>query len=100
VEALRAAGYSRRLPALSGLGYRQLLAHLAGETTLAEAVERIKFDTHRFARRQGAWFRESDPRIHWFNLSQGEDSLGAVAALVRGWLGGPGDLAQEGTALD
>jgi tRNA dimethylallyltransferase len=100
VEALRDAGYSRRLPALSGLGYRQLLAHLAGETTLAEAVERIKFDTHRFARRQGAWFRESDPRIHWFNLSQGDGSADAVTALVRGWLEGPGDTAQEGTTLD
>jgi tRNA dimethylallyltransferase len=66
VKTLQAAGYSRRLPSMSGLGYRQLLDHLAGKLTLAEAVERIKFETHRFARQQYTWFRLDDERITWF----------------------------------
>jgi tRNA dimethylallyltransferase len=86
VEALKAAGYKRPLPAMSGLGYRQLLAYLAGETTLAEAVERIKFETHRFARQQHTWFRADDARIHWFDMGE-EGPEEAVLAAVQGWLG-------------
>ena len=67
VTRLRDAGYDRRLPSLSGLGYRQLWAYLAGEMTLDAAVERIKFETHRFARQQATWFRADDPRIAWFD---------------------------------
>ncbi|MCA9934638.1 MAG: tRNA (adenosine(37)-N6)-dimethylallyltransferase MiaA, partial [Anaerolineales bacterium] len=56
VEALRDAGHGRFLPAMSGLGYRQLYAYLDGEMALDEAIERIKFETHRFARQQNTWF--------------------------------------------
>ena len=87
VEALRDAGYNRPLPALSGLGYRQLLAHLDGEMSLPEAVERIKFETHRFARQQHTWFRADDGRIHWFDMDQAGHEQ-AVLDAVRGWLAG------------
>jgi tRNA dimethylallyltransferase len=70
VEGLLAAGYGRSLPSFSGLGYQQLAAHLAGEMELAEAVERIKFETHRFARQQGTWFRPDDPAIRWFDMGE------------------------------
>ncbi len=53
---------------MSGLGYRQLLAHLNGKNTLEEAVDRIKFETHRFARQQATWFRRDDPTISWFDI--------------------------------
>ena len=90
VEALRDAGYGRRLPALSGLGYRQLSPYLEGEMSLAEAVERIKFETHRFVRQQYTWFRLDDPRIHWFDMD--DDGVeAAVIELVRDWRLGNGD---------
>jgi tRNA dimethylallyltransferase len=57
VQALVTAGYGWELPAMSGIGYRELQPYLAGECSLAEAVQRIKFDTHAFARRQSTWFR-------------------------------------------
>ncbi len=63
VRQLRDAGYGRDLPSMTGLGYRQLSAHLASEMSLNAAVERIKFETHRFARQQATWFRRDDPRI-------------------------------------
>jgi tRNA dimethylallyltransferase len=85
VEGLRAAGYARRLPAMSGLGYRQLWAYLAGECMLAEAVERIKFETHRFARQQYTWFRPGDPAITWFDIEQAGWAA-AAQQLVQGWL--------------
>jgi tRNA dimethylallyltransferase len=83
VEALRAAGYDRRLPSLSGLGYRQLYAYLEGKITLVEAVERIKFETHRFARQQAMWFRRDDPRITWFDLDSLEDSSKTIASWIQ-----------------
>jgi tRNA dimethylallyltransferase len=62
--ASRPGGLSRT--AAQGLGYRQLLAHLAGECTLDEAAAKIVADTRRFARRQRRWFRR-DPRITWLD---------------------------------
>ena len=85
VQELRERGYGRYLPAMSGLGYRQLLAYLDGEMTLEEAVERIKFETHRFARQQYTWFRRDDERIHWFEMGE-EGVETAVMQHVGSWL--------------
>lgn len=71
VASLRERGYRAHLPAMSGLGYRQILAFLRGEMSLEEAIERIKFETHRFARQQATWFRLDDARIVWFPASPG-----------------------------
>jgi tRNA dimethylallyltransferase len=51
--------------AAQALGYRELLAHVAGEMTLDAALEEAIGRTRRFARRQRSWFRR-DPRIEWF----------------------------------
>ena len=69
VRGLNAAGYGCDLPALGSIGYRQICEHLAGACPLAEAVARIKTETHRLARMQHAWFRESDPRIRWLDAA-------------------------------
>ncbi|GAB4211955.1 MAG: tRNA (adenosine(37)-N6)-dimethylallyltransferase MiaA [Roseiflexaceae bacterium] len=57
VRGLVAQGYGWDLPAMSGLGYREFRPFFAGELSLDEAIERLKFDTHAFARRQAAWFK-------------------------------------------
>jgi tRNA dimethylallyltransferase len=85
MERLYQAGYSRQLPALSGLGYRQLYAYFEGQMSLEEAVGRIKFETHRFARQQATWFRQDDPRVHWFDLGE-EGVETAVLITIRAWL--------------
>ena len=85
VAQLRQAGYGRSVPAMSGIGYRQLLDYLAGEMTLAEAVERIKYETHRFARQQGTWFRLDDPAIVWFDMERAGVET-AVLDRVNNWL--------------
>lgn len=64
VRALRDQPLSRT--AAQALGYRQILAYLNGETSLAEAVDRIAVRTRQFARRQMRWFRR-DPRIVWLD---------------------------------
>ena len=67
VRRLNAEGYGCDLPAMSGIGYRQICEHLRGESTLAEAAARIKTETHRLARMQHTWFRDEDPRITWLD---------------------------------
>jgi tRNA dimethylallyltransferase len=77
VEALVARGYGWDLPAMSGVGYREMGAYLRGELGLAEAAARMKLATHAYIRRQLTWFRR-DPRIHW--LDAADPALGATAA--------------------
>jgi len=62
------------------LGYKELMEHLAGELSVAEALELAVRRTVRFARRQRAWFRR-DPRIHWLDASA-DDGNHLVAALA------------------
>ena len=64
VRALAEAPISRT--ASQALGYKELLAHVRGETTLDDALELAVVRTRRFARRQERWFRR-DPRIHWLD---------------------------------
>lgn len=68
-ERIYHAGYDRSLPAMQSIGYRQLFDYLDGTVTLTEAVERIKRDTRRFAKRQLTWFRR-DARIRWFDATE------------------------------
>jgi tRNA dimethylallyltransferase len=69
VRGLVAKGYSFDLPAMSGLGYRQIGLYLRDEATLEEAVALIKRETRRFVRQQYTWFRLDDPAIRWFDAS-------------------------------
>jgi len=57
VRGLQARGYGWELPSMSGLGYREFRPYFAGQCTLGDAVQRLKYDTHAFARRQPNWFR-------------------------------------------
>lgn len=85
VAALRAKGYGRSTPAMSGLGYRQLLDYLEGRATLTEAIQRIKHETHRFVRQQQTWFRADDSRIAWYDVAA-EGYWGQISADVQAWL--------------
>lgn len=68
VRHLLSLGYNRELPSMSGLGYLELVSHLAGDITLDEAVQKIKFSTHEFIRKQDVWFRGHDNGILWHNV--------------------------------
>ncbi|MFZ2970745.1 MAG: tRNA (adenosine(37)-N6)-dimethylallyltransferase MiaA [Minisyncoccia bacterium] len=56
--------YSNELPAMTGIGYREINQCLKGETSMEEASQLIKFRTHHYARRQMTWFKR-DERINW-----------------------------------
>jgi tRNA dimethylallyltransferase len=66
VLRLRKKLYSPDLPAMSGIGYGELNAVIDGALPLPEAVQRIKYRTHQYARRQVTWFKRDD-RIKWLH---------------------------------
>jgi tRNA dimethylallyltransferase len=68
VKGLLGRGYGPDLPSMSSVGYKEICQFISGKMDMATAMQRIKFETHRFARHQYAWFRLSDPRIHWFDV--------------------------------
>jgi tRNA dimethylallyltransferase len=74
VEKLLKMGYDLSLPAMSGIGYRQVGQYLNGELSLVEARHRIKIETHRFIRHQYAWFRLKDEKINWFDIGHQTDA--------------------------
>ncbi len=94
VRGLLARGYGPELPPLSGIGYRQMCQHLAGEISLAEAAAKMKTETHRLARMQSTWFRRDDPRIRW--LAAGGDVYGEAARLVGASLQATGETSERG----
>ena len=69
VRALLAAGVPPDAPAMSSLGYRQLLPHLAGEESLADAIRRTAHDTHRYLRHQETWLRRN-PRLRRHDVTE------------------------------
>ena len=56
--------YKPDLPAMSGIGYREAGEYLLRKIDLKQAIERAKFRTHAYARRQITWFKR-DQSIHW-----------------------------------
>jgi len=72
VESLLAAGYARDTVALRSFGYKELIAYLDGNCTYLEAVDQLKQNTRRFAKRQLTWFRKDD-RIEWIDRNSTSD---------------------------
>jgi len=66
LEEVERLQHFRGCNALKSVGYRELLDHLDGKTSLEEAVDLIKRNTRKFARRQLTWFRK-DELYQWFS---------------------------------
>ena len=65
LEEVKAMYPKRSLNALNTVGYKELFDYLDGKWTLEEAVERIKGNTRRYARKQLTWYKK-DKQIRWF----------------------------------
>ncbi len=64
----------RHLNALNTVGYKELFDYMDGRWTLQEAVERIKGNTRRYARKQLTWYKR-DEAMKWFSPGQEKDIL-------------------------
>ncbi len=71
-----------------GLGYAQVLRHLAGEWTEEQARAETVRATRRFARRQESWFRR-DPRVRWLSATVVDGGTPALLTEVLAALGSP-----------
>ncbi|HZO87106.1 MAG TPA: tRNA (adenosine(37)-N6)-dimethylallyltransferase MiaA [Chthonomonadaceae bacterium] len=90
VRGLLAQGVSPALSPLRSLGYKEMAAFLRGEIDRATAIERIKQETRRYAKRQLTWFR-AEKRLHWVDVSALSSATVATSLLeyLRTQPGGP-----------
>jgi tRNA dimethylallyltransferase len=72
VKEILKKGYSANLNSLNTVGYKETIAFLRGEMNEIEAIEKIKQNTRRYAKRQMTWFRKNS-KIKW--LSGDEKSI-------------------------
>lgn len=100
VRALRAR-YGDVAPGLRSVGYAELLSHLRGELSLADAVSLAKRNTRRFARRQLTWFRHQLPdQAAWLRGDRPLEELVLQSAeLWRAWCRS-GPVGQPSLASD
>jgi tRNA dimethylallyltransferase len=83
VEKLFSLGYDLSLPAMSSIGYKQIGRFLGGKLTLTEAIQQMRFASHRFVRHQYAWFRLPDSRIRWFDIGSGNMDSGSLDLITQ-----------------
>lgn len=67
MKNLISLGYSNAIISMQGIGYKEILAYINNEKSLKEAVEIIKRDSRRYAKRQITWFKRIK-EIKWFSL--------------------------------
>ncbi|RBW60321.1 tRNA (adenosine(37)-N6)-dimethylallyltransferase MiaA [Tenacibaculum sp. E3R01] len=69
LEEAKSLYQHKNLNALQTVGYRELFSSFNGDFSLNFAIEEIKKNTRRFAKRQGTWFRK-DSDINWFDFKE------------------------------
>jgi tRNA dimethylallyltransferase len=67
-----------QLNTLNTVGYREFFEYFEGKCTKAEAIEKIKANSRKYARKQLTWFRK-DPEIHWFHPDQDAEIMELIA---------------------
>ena len=68
----------RHLNALNTVGYKEMFDYLEGRWPLDEAIERIKGNTRRYARKQLTWFKR-DPEVRWFHPDEKDKILNYIS---------------------
>ncbi len=79
VRALLRSGYTRTLPALQAIGYKEIVAYVDGAHSREDAVSLLRRNTRHYAKRQLTWFR-ADPRYRWLDV--GDDPPARVAERI------------------
>ena len=82
LEEARSLYPLRHLNALNTVGYKEVFDHLEGRWPLEEAVERIKGNTRRYARKQLTWYKK-DPQIRWFHPQETEQIISYITNYER-----------------
>jgi len=83
VKSLLERGYNRSMTSMQGLGYKEICAYLDGETAHQDAIDKVKQNTRRFAKRQITWFKNQTEGI-WLDVDS--QSINALARIIGGVL--------------
>ncbi len=75
IKTLLNQGYSRNLPSMTGLGYKEFFPYLDGEKSVEECLEDLKQNTRNYAKRQLTWFGRDDT-IYWITSAELEEIVG------------------------
>ena len=78
-------GYTKDMISMQGIGYKEIIKYFDGEYTLEEAIEIIKRDSRRYAKRQLTWFRRYED-AKWFEIDKfdsAEELKDAVVSYVK-----------------
>lgn len=81
IREVIAKGIPLDAPAMTSIGYRELLAYIRGQKTLDDAIAMCKMAVHRYAKRQETWFRR-DKRIHW--VGSEDEAVESVGGWIKG----------------
>lgn len=81
LEEVKSLYSKRSLNALQTVGYQEFFDFLEGKITLDEAIELVKRNSRRFAKRQLTWFKR-DPEMQWFNADADEEILEYIKTVL------------------
>lgn len=82
VDEARSLYKHRTLNSLNTVGYKELFEHFDGHYSLAEAIERIKGNTRRYARKQLTWFKR-DPEVKWFHPDNMDEIINYISQQIK-----------------
>jgi tRNA dimethylallyltransferase len=80
LEEARSVHHLKHLSSLKTVGYRELFEHFEGEIDLETAVDNIKQNTRRYAKRQLTWFRRH-PDAHWIPFGTNEEMMKKIISI-------------------
>ena len=77
LDEVKSLSAYRNENALNTVGYKEMFSYLDGKWTLEEAVERMKSNTRRYARKQLTWFKR-DPQMRWFHPKETQQIINYI----------------------
>ena len=85
VRSLLDMGVPRGATAMQAIGYKEISGVISGESGLDSAVEKIKMESRRYAKRQLTWLRR-DPDVKWISYED-EPDINRAVSIIESWLG-------------
>ena len=79
-------GYNKSLTSMQALGYKEIISYIEGKVSKEEAIELLKRNTRRYAKRQLTWFK-ADSRIFWIDLGGYTSTKDIVENIIRYFAG-------------
>lgn len=87
VKALLEKGYSKKDPPMSAIGYPEVIQLIEGSLELNECINQIKKKSREFVRRQANWFKSTDERIKWFDVTiDRKEEIFSYIKSKEGWI--------------